>query len=365
MAVFLIDTENTNSLWSTCSHLMEPGDKIILFYSEMSGKMSFSLFDAITLLDIQVQFVKCVNGTNSALDFQLVSYLGYLISHDSNQTYYIISNDNGYDAVIDFWQSRQVSILRIMFIRPNCPEIIKFHENTTAIRADMPVKYKIIANIKSEFENLLQGQYTEEAASVFELFRSNISKQDSLHPSIAFRNALTKAYGLTTGSDIYNILKPVIAPAVKSLLNSNNIKAPEPAPEPAAIIQDTKPVKKPPESDPNLRKWSDFTAFVNRNPILSTYCKSLVHDISYINTEQAEQIMAIMAYSMMHIKEIDRISRVMTAIKPILSPKVQQNQIDNLRTRLSRKLKSGIWPVDVIAHETWSRAVFKNKPNGL
>ena len=34
---------------------------------------------------------------------------------------------------------------------------------TTAIRADMPVKYKIIANIKSEFENLLQGQYTEES----------------------------------------------------------------------------------------------------------------------------------------------------------------------------------------------------------
>ena len=45
-------------------------------------------------------------GSGNALDFQLSSYLGYLIGLGyENANFYIVSNDKGYDCLCDFWQN--------------------------------------------------------------------------------------------------------------------------------------------------------------------------------------------------------------------------------------------------------------------
>ena len=59
----------------------------------------------------QFEMIKCNPGKNG-LDFQLVSYLGYLLKTASKSNYIIVSNDCGFDAVVKFWQDRGMSVIR-------------------------------------------------------------------------------------------------------------------------------------------------------------------------------------------------------------------------------------------------------------
>ena len=48
-----------------------------------------------------------------SLDFQLVSYLGFLMKTGAKTQYIIISNDTGYDAMIRFWSDRERNVSRL------------------------------------------------------------------------------------------------------------------------------------------------------------------------------------------------------------------------------------------------------------
>lgn len=47
-----------------------------------------------------------------ALDFQLCSYLGYLIRGGSKSSYCILTNDKGFDAAVSFWAEKGIKIYR-------------------------------------------------------------------------------------------------------------------------------------------------------------------------------------------------------------------------------------------------------------
>ncbi len=49
-------------------------------------------------------------GKANALDFQLVSYLGYLIAMAPKNEYYIVSQDKGFKSAVVFWKDRGISV---------------------------------------------------------------------------------------------------------------------------------------------------------------------------------------------------------------------------------------------------------------
>ena len=58
----------------------------------------------------QLHFVEAESGKQS-LDLVLVSYLGYLIGSKPQELQFeIISNDNGFQKVADFWNNREEGI---------------------------------------------------------------------------------------------------------------------------------------------------------------------------------------------------------------------------------------------------------------
>lgn len=60
----------------------------------------------------QIQSIHCYNKTANALDFQLCSYLGYLIRGGSKSSYCILTNDKGFDAAVSFWAEKGIKIYR-------------------------------------------------------------------------------------------------------------------------------------------------------------------------------------------------------------------------------------------------------------
>ena len=75
---YLVDSENVNDNWLMLLELADEKDKMIIFYTKNSPHMSYSSVIKLLQQRRTLQFEECYEGQN-ALDFQLISYLGYLI----------------------------------------------------------------------------------------------------------------------------------------------------------------------------------------------------------------------------------------------------------------------------------------------
>ena len=104
MATYLIDFENVRSDGLRGINWLSENDTVVIFYSNNADTLTFEAMDLILNSNATIQKYKIARGGKNALDFQLATYLGYLIHENSNPYFYIISKDNGFHYVIDFWK---------------------------------------------------------------------------------------------------------------------------------------------------------------------------------------------------------------------------------------------------------------------
>ncbi len=110
--IYFIDSENVNENWIDTISDVKRSDEIKVFYTERSTNASYENISKIAGGDIQLNWIKCFTGQN-ALDFQLVTDLGYSVAKGMRDTFVIISNDKGYDAVVNYWVIKGVNVSRV------------------------------------------------------------------------------------------------------------------------------------------------------------------------------------------------------------------------------------------------------------
>lgn len=104
MSVYLIDFENVTSAGISGIQRLSKEDKVYIFYSKNASNMSFSAHINLLQSSADVTYLSVDVGGKNALDFQLSSFLGYLINSGEEKHFIIISNDKGYDYVKSFWE---------------------------------------------------------------------------------------------------------------------------------------------------------------------------------------------------------------------------------------------------------------------
>lgn len=104
MAVYLIDFENVTSAGISGIQRLTKDDKVYIFYTVNASNMSFAAHLNLLSSPAEVIYYNVSSGGKNALDFQLASFLGYLISKGEDKNFCIISNDKGYDYVKSFWE---------------------------------------------------------------------------------------------------------------------------------------------------------------------------------------------------------------------------------------------------------------------
>ncbi len=109
---YLIDSENVGDFWIPLLELPGQETELIVFYTRNSPHMSYDSLIRLKESERTVTFIKCYEGTN-ALDFQLVSELGYRISKNEDGSFIIVTNDTGFDAAVKYWRRRKKSVKRI------------------------------------------------------------------------------------------------------------------------------------------------------------------------------------------------------------------------------------------------------------
>ena len=125
--VYLIDFENVHEEgFNTLGRLGEK-DAVYCFFTRNVAKISMSALAGIR--SGQLHFIEVESGKQS-LDMVLVSFLGYLIGNGSPELYYeIVSNDNGFQKVAEFWNKRGTG-LRVRLRKTNEQKIKPEAEKT-------------------------------------------------------------------------------------------------------------------------------------------------------------------------------------------------------------------------------------------
>lgn len=104
LATYLIDFENVRSDGLRGVNWLSENDTVVIFYSNNADTLTFEAMDLILNSNAAIRKFKIARGGKNALDFQLATYLGFLIHENENPYFYIISRDNGFHYVIDFWK---------------------------------------------------------------------------------------------------------------------------------------------------------------------------------------------------------------------------------------------------------------------
>lgn len=107
MTTYLIDYENVKNLKGIKE--LSADDRVVIFYSDKANSLTFETHREILSSAAQIEYKFVTVGSQNALDFQLSSYLGYLINTDAdtNRKYVIVSQDKGFKFVASFWESEK------------------------------------------------------------------------------------------------------------------------------------------------------------------------------------------------------------------------------------------------------------------
>ena len=187
---FLVDSENVNDNWLMLFDMADEDDEIVVFYTKKSPHMSYmSVIRLIENNKINIRFEECYEGTN-ALDFQLVSYMGYLMgcggacsenecdaasAETGADEYIIMSNDTGYDPAVRFWKDKGYAVRR--FNVNFCRQAVQRRKN---------IKYQVVADIPSKEDtantNTDNDAITAKSYNLNELIEGNHSSYTDSEP---------------------------------------------------------------------------------------------------------------------------------------------------------------------------------------
>ena len=110
--IYLVDSENVGDIWVPLLVSSQEDDEVLVFYTTKSPHMNYENVRMLKETEKEADFIKCFEGSN-ALDFQLVSELGYRLSQNAAREYVIVSNDTGVDAAVRYWSARKMPVSRL------------------------------------------------------------------------------------------------------------------------------------------------------------------------------------------------------------------------------------------------------------
>lgn len=223
MKYYFIDYENVGSDGLNGINTLDDNNSVYIFYSRNADKITFDIHMQLNETKASVTYHKVEAGHKNALDFQMSSYMGYVIHQDTGAEYFIVSKDNGFNALLSFWEKFNVklSVIRNISASPDDTKE-KPADNADPVKPSEPAmtaEYKPAVQIKAlpptvkpaeltakEIRARLTDQITDKAmlTEVVRIIRTYKTRQ-------GINNALVKKYESQKAGEIYKIIKPLIA----------------------------------------------------------------------------------------------------------------------------------------------------------
>lgn len=101
--IFFIDKENTGSRFLKGLNGLTKNDMLVIFHYEQAGNIRPEVLLALSKTKASIEIIRMNTHTKNAMDFQICTYMGYMYNlYKRTAEYYIVSDDKGYQACIEF-----------------------------------------------------------------------------------------------------------------------------------------------------------------------------------------------------------------------------------------------------------------------
>lgn len=178
---FLVDTENIGKRFLPGIENLTNEDTVVIFHYINAPAISMDILTILANSKAHIIKKEMTSHRKNAMDFQICTYLGMLAGqHSSSAQYYIMSEDLGYGAAIEFINT---SIDRSIVVK----EIRNFTLTTKieTIRMGLdellvgyPKKVKKVVNLAirnthsdAEFHNYLQNNLKSDGLKLYQLLK--------------------------------------------------------------------------------------------------------------------------------------------------------------------------------------------------
>lgn len=233
MGIYLVDYENVHNDGVSDIRKLSSSDHVVIFYGDSIKSIPFETHVEMMESKADIAYIETHKVAKNYLDFQLATYLGYLIGKGEKGPVYIISQDTGFDSIVDFWRGRNIEAFRQPSIatttgEPNTAETKtpsaakskkkknkKQEKASKTARKEKPdapekdakkktadkklpeaVRKKIRTALKEE--KLPAGKYT----TIYNAVENSENK-------LSLNNTLVKSFDNAKGSKIYNQIKKI------------------------------------------------------------------------------------------------------------------------------------------------------------
>lgn len=186
MNYYLVDYENVKTRGLDGITGLDCNDVLVIFYSENADSLTFELHRRLNESKAEISYQKVDVGTKNALDFQLATYLGYLVHDNENRanSYYIVTKDQGYMSLVNYWKKRNVDVSLITDL---AGQDMQNEKRELRIQVEKAVSDKSVVDIVVKY---IQQYKTK----------------------LGINNALAKEFkDSKKASEVYNSIKPLIA----------------------------------------------------------------------------------------------------------------------------------------------------------
>lgn len=151
---FFIDYENVKDSGLRGIAELDKHAAVIIFYSDRAFKVPLDIASVFSESRAKLIHIKVGVGIKNALDFQLVSFLGYIIAKHRDigmdVKYFMVTKDKGFDSVKYFWRSKGVKIHRVSQIERDINEEDLIHEDNDK---DIESKKDVVMSNSKEVKN--------------------------------------------------------------------------------------------------------------------------------------------------------------------------------------------------------------------
>lgn len=181
---FFIDYENVKESGLRGIAELDKHAAVIIFYSKRAYKIPLDIASVFSESKAKLVHIKVDVGTKNALDFQLVSFLGYVIARHRElgieSKYFMVTNDNGFDCVKHFWSQHGVKIHRVSQIERD-PEIIDDKQSSNVSNIDKKQEQMQAEQISKQNKEIeeLQEKVQAQATALRTLLGNNKNSANS------------------------------------------------------------------------------------------------------------------------------------------------------------------------------------------
>lgn len=209
---FLIDYENVNYAGLEGTEFLERGDTISIFFSDVSDKMVAYRIKDIELSGCDFEICKLQNIRKNALDFYIASKVGEILAVDKDARIAIVSADNGFQSVLDYWKPR-LSVHNQLVRCKTLAKAISFISGES-LRKKLVKEKMCVLDLQTEFAKYeerkrIMTRITDLFSGTdYEKFIVQIVDLVILsdRPKELYLNSL-KSFGRKTGTEVYRKIK--------------------------------------------------------------------------------------------------------------------------------------------------------------